>query len=353
VDLSIIIVNWNSADFLKVCLQSIYREARDLSLEVIVVDNASYDGSEAMIAERFPRVRYIQSSENLGFSRANNLGFQNSTGRILFFLNPDTKIEGQALRQMVSTFDSLPETGALGCRLRNGDGTLQTSCVQSLPTVLNQFLDSEELRARFPLASLWGIAALYQPGTEPRPVEMISGAALMVRRDVFQKVGQFTADYFMYAEDADLCCKIGAAGFKLYYLPDAQIIHYGGQSSKRRGESEFSALLMQESICLYFNKTAGPFRAWLYRVSRLVAGGIRLTILAVLRLVHRSGDRNIILKNATRKWATVFRWSLGLQKMTNPGRAPAGGIANKKSETTSKEETTVVTVQVIPRTHTQ
>src|SRR5450432_96179 len=160
-DLSIIIVNWNSVDFLRGCLVSICQPPQSISLEVIVVDNASYDGCDSMLAREFPRVRFIQSHENIGFARACNLGHQHSAGRILLFLNPDTKIVGNALADLVSGLDSLPDAGAIGCKLLNADGTLQKSCIQSFPTILNQCLDSEALRSRFPRSRLWGMAPLF------------------------------------------------------------------------------------------------------------------------------------------------------------------------------------------------
>src|SRR5271165_5655937 len=141
-DLSIIIVNWKSVDFLRGCLASIFSPGSSLSLEVVVVDNASYDGCEEMLSREFPQVRFIQSRENIGFARACNLGFRNSTGRVVLFLNPDTKVLGNALSSMVDGLESQSHAGAIGCKLLNGDGSLQTSCIQSFPTILNQALDN-------------------------------------------------------------------------------------------------------------------------------------------------------------------------------------------------------------------
>src|SRR5215467_7472730 len=118
-DVSVILVNWNSADLLRQCLASVFRLTSSVSLEVIVVDNASYDGADKMLQKNFPQVRFIQSSENFGFARANNLAFQSSTGRNVLFLNPDTVILGSAIAVMSATLDDCPEAGAVGCKILN------------------------------------------------------------------------------------------------------------------------------------------------------------------------------------------------------------------------------------------
>ena len=148
VALSIVIVNWKSADFLRKCLQSIFANASDMSLEVIVVDNASFDGSAELVEREFPGVHFVQSKENLGFAGANNLGVRSAKGRNLLFLNPDTEVIGTALERMSSFLDATPDAGAVGCKLLNTDGTVQTSCIQPFPTILNQAL----LRVRSTLA---------------------------------------------------------------------------------------------------------------------------------------------------------------------------------------------------------
>src|SRR5437762_3548719 len=132
-DLSIIIVNWNSKDYLRKCLKSIYANTHGIDFEIIVVDNASFDGSGELLAQDFPKVRFVQSHTNLGFARANNLGFGNSTGRNVLFLNPDTEAVGGALNELLQRLQRLPNAGVVGCKLLNTDGSMQTSCLQSYP----------------------------------------------------------------------------------------------------------------------------------------------------------------------------------------------------------------------------
>ncbi|HEY5814601.1 MAG TPA: glycosyltransferase family 2 protein, partial [Terrimicrobiaceae bacterium] len=206
-DLSIIFVNWNSKAFLQNCLKSVYQHCAEFSFEIIVVENATYDGCGDMLAAEFKNVTFVQSSTNLGFGGANNLGARLASGRNLLFLNPDTLLLDNSLRQLCTALDSLPNAGVVGCRLVSGNHAVQTSCIQSFPTVLNQVLDSDFLREAFPRSTLWGTEALLQTNS-PSMVEAISGACLMVKRKEFERVGGFTEEYFMYGEDLDLCFKI-------------------------------------------------------------------------------------------------------------------------------------------------
>jgi GT2 family glycosyltransferase len=318
VDASIIIVNWKSADFLRQCVASVFEQTPGIRFEVIVVDNASFDGSKGMLEREFPLARYIQSEENLGFARANNLGAQHATGEILLFLNPDTIILDHAILKMVKRFQSVPEAGILGCSILNADRTLQTSAIQSFPSILNQVLDAEILRNRFPQSPLWGIAALYQSGNSAARVEMISGAFLSIRASLFQQVHGFSEEYFMYGEDADLCRKVHDAGGQIEYLPTAQIIHFGGQSSKQQQTSAFSSLMMQESLNIYFRKFHGKGYSSLFRLSKAITSIGRLLLLYVLRPFSASEGGPQKQRSSIEKWKAVLRWSLGLHRAETP-----------------------------------
>ena len=231
IDLSIIIVNWNSANYIRKCISSIYENTKGIDFEIVVVDNASYDECESILKSEFPHVIFVQSTRNIGFAKANNLGFKYSFGETLLFLNPDTEIIGPALNQMLSFLQSTPDAGAVGCKLLNSDLSLQTSCIQPYPTILNQVLDIEYLKLRCPKLKLWGIWPLFHNNGNPEEIEVVSGACIMIKRNTFDKVEQFSTDYFMYTEDIDLCYKINQAGYKIYYIDDANIIHHGGGST--------------------------------------------------------------------------------------------------------------------------
>jgi len=311
-DLSIIIVNWRSKDYLDACLKSIFANLQGSRFEVIVIDNASYDGAGELLAREFPEVIFIQSAKNLGFAGANNAAFTRSQGRNILFLNPDTEIEGPAIGLMMKALETQPGAGIVGARLLNSDGSLQTSCVQSFPTLWNQALDSEFLRRRFPASPLWGMQALCQPRETPVEVEVISGACLMIKREAFEKVGQFSSDYFMYSEDVDLCFKVQRAGWKNYYAGQARVIHHGGRSSSASPQSSFAVVMTRESLLRYMRLRRGRVHAVLYRLTTGVAALGRLSMLGLgfgltLGKVHRGS-----FSSAMAKWASVLRWTLGL-----------------------------------------
>jgi len=308
VDLSIIIVNWHSREYLRGCIKSIVANTRKVSYEIIVVDSASFDGCGEMLRDQFPAVHFIQSDENFGFAAANNCGVAAARGEYLLFLNPDTELVGDALDTLWTQSRCLPAAGIVGARLLNADGSVQTSCIQAFPNVLNQLLDSEYLRTRWPTSPLWGTAALYAEGRDPQEVEGVSGACMLVQRATFEQVGRFSEDYFMYAEDMDLSHKIRSAGRRNYYVPTATVVHYGGSSSDR-AVSAFAAVMMPEAIWRFITKTRGRLHGSAYRVAMLTSAIGRLCFLTVLRL---GSVRRDSWEGPSRKWMAVLRWSLRL-----------------------------------------
>jgi GT2 family glycosyltransferase len=313
VELSIIIVNWKSKDYLRKCLASVLAETRGIEFEIIVIDSASFDGSEEMVRQEFPEVRFIQSQENLGFSKSNNRAFAESRGDVVLFLNPDTELVGPAINRLYDAMKALPNAGAVGGKLLNTDGTIQTSCIQAYPTILNQVLSAEALRRLTPRSRLWGMRAIFEASLKPVVVEMISGACLLMRRTVFEKIGQFSTEYFMYAEDVDLCYKAEQAGFSNYYFGEAVVVHHGGGSSQQ-ARSNFSSVMMIESISQFLKKSHGNVYSLCYR---LVLGGsalIRVVVLVLLSplLLLKSGVAR--WKSACSKWLAIFNWGLGLSR---------------------------------------
>lgn len=311
-DLSIIIVNWNSKDYLQKCIASILALTSGITYEIVVIDNASFDGVGEMLKKFYPQVRFIQSDKNLGFAKANNTAFKVSSGSHILFLNPDTELFVPAINIMFDYIHKLPKAGALGCRLLNADGSIQTSCIQSFPTILNQLLSSEFLRALFPKSSLWGMAALFSAENWPKEVEMISGACIMLRRTLFEHVGLFSEDYFMYAEDLDLCYKIKQAGYANYYVPDAIAIHFGGGSTEK-GPRDFSAVMMRESAWRFLRKTRGRLYGLAYRISMLISAIGRLVLLMIISPLYLIGNGRASWNASFRKWRVILIWSLGFE----------------------------------------
>lgn len=313
-DLSIIIVNWNSLDFTIDCVTSISECVRDLDYEVIVIDNASSDGLCLPLKEMYPAIRFIRSDENVGFARANNIGAAASKGGSILFLNPDTKVLKNAVQEMVLELMKCSEAGAVGCRLLNPDLTVQTSCVQRFPTILNQIFGLGFLQ-RFRLTAALSGLRVSDSEEASSDVEVVSGACLMVKRDAFNNVGGFSAEYFMYAEEADLCYKLRRAGWKVRFVGDAQIVHYGGQSTKKLVHTS-AEIMMRDSVFRLLRKFRGGPYARAYRVGLLLSAIVRLILICPILLIPKSMlDRDRVFF-AFRKWARIASWSVSLSGRT-------------------------------------
>lgn len=313
IDLSIIIVNWNCIAYTEQCLASIRDHSNGIDLEVIVVDNDSADAPCSTLLEKFPKTKLILSKENIGFGRANNLGVRHSEGRYLLFLNPDTVVLRDSLQRMISALERTPGVGALGCRLLNSDGSLQTTAVQSFPTILNQIFALAWLQQKWPTLKLWGKQALYsaQPDVV-HDVDFVSGAAILVKREVFELIGGFNPAYFMYAEEADLCLAIHKRGFRVGYTNRAQIIHFGGRSTTACDDT-FAHVTMQQSIYTFLQVSRGPSYAALYRLTLFSIALGRLGILLCMLPFAAAFDWPIKGESAKRgckKWITIARWGL-------------------------------------------
>ena len=296
-DLSIIIVNWNVRDLLRACLQSLTMDHgpwtvagasssvyRPWSVEIIVVDNASVDGSVAMVAAEFPEVRLIANAENIGFTRGNNQGVAVARGRYVFFLNPDTELVGDALVTMATYMDAHPEVGALGPQLRYGDGSLQSSR-RRFPTFATALFESTPLAWHWP-ANPW--ARRYRMEDDKsfevsetskvsaESVDWVVGAALMTRHTALDRIGGFDEGYFMYSEELDWCRRASDAGWQIVYLPAAQVIHHEGKSSEQVVAARH--IRFQTSKVRYFRKFHGRGQAEALRVFILVSFAVEWLI---------------------------------------------------------------------------
>jgi N-acetylglucosaminyl-diphospho-decaprenol L-rhamnosyltransferase len=308
-ELSIIIVNWNSKDYLARAVAAVKATLGAVDYEIVVIDSGSFDGSAEMLGREHPDVRFIQSASNLGFARANNEAARRSVGEVLLFLNPDTEVRGRAIELLLNALRSLPGAGIVGPKLLNTDGTVQDTCIRAFPTIANQLLDSDLLRTRFPRARLWGKQPLTLSEDRPYHVDAVSGACLMARRSHFEAIGMFSTDYFMYAEDMDLSMKLQRAGLRAYYVPRAIVVHHGGGSSSRTPVSKFAAVMSVESQWRFFRKMRSPRYAALYRVSMGVASILRIALLLLTWPLHSVRRRTS--PSALPKWAARLRWTFG------------------------------------------
>ena len=242
-DLSVTIVSYNTRELLRGCLTSVISTLSSrLNHEVLVVDNASTDGSAAMVQDDFPQVRLLINKENRGFAAASNQAIGQSGGRHIVLLNPDTVVAEGALDGMVKFLDEHAQVGVVGPKLLHPDGNLQHSAF-AFPTLPMIFLDFSPLNHRLIDSRLNGRypRALYEAG-EPFPVDHPLGAGLMVRRKVIEEVGLLDEGFFMYCEEIDWCMRIKKAGWRIYCFPQAEIVHYVGQSTAQFQEEMFVEL---------------------------------------------------------------------------------------------------------------
>lgn len=233
--LSIIIVSYNTRELLKNCIESIYMTYLKNNLEILVVDNGSSDGSPAMVREEFGNVILIESKENLGFAKANNIAVKRSKGDYILLLNPDTIVTEACLDKCVSYMDKHKNIGVLGCKVILPDGRLDLACRRSFPTPEVSFYRMTGLSKLFPKNKRIGQYNLtYLDENETYEVDSVVGAFMMVRREVVEQVGMLDEDYFMYGEDIDWCYRIKQAGWKVVYYHEAEIVHYKGASGGKK-----------------------------------------------------------------------------------------------------------------------
>jgi GT2 family glycosyltransferase len=252
--LSIIIVSWNVKDILSDCLHSILRDAAAFPCEIIIVDNASTDGTANHIKMKFPTVRVIENHENQGYAQANNQGTSLAAGQYLFFLNPDTVLFGDTLSKLVDFMDCNPDIAMCGPRILNEDKTLQTS-VRNFPSFRGAFY-------RYTILKYLGLFKSHFEKWHNRgfdydkqaDIEQLIGAAMLIRKKEFEQVGRFDERFFMYYEEVDLCRRLRNGGFRVVYYPGAQLIHLGGKSAKQIPAR--SRFMMLRSLLLYFRKNS-------------------------------------------------------------------------------------------------
>jgi hypothetical protein len=231
-EVSVVVVNWNTQDILRDCLRSIYEQGGEIDLEVIVIDNASTDGSVEMVKKDFPQVTLIENSQNRGFAAANNKGIAISKGRYVLLLNSDTVVLDNAIAKTAAFADSHPEAAVVGCRVLNPDRTLQPTCFM-FPSILNMLLSSTYLYKLFPKNKFFGRERMtWWNRNDIREVDVVTGCFMLVRQDAIKKVGSMDEQFFMYGEETDWCYRFKQAGWKILFAPCAEIIHLGGQSSK-------------------------------------------------------------------------------------------------------------------------
>jgi len=272
-DLSIVIASWNVKELLASCLASVYKSLQGTATEyeVLVVDNASSDGSADMVRERFPQARLMANVDNKGFAVANNQAMAESRGRYAVLLNPDTVLRDNALGILLRFMEDTPSAGMAGPRLVYGDGSFQHSAF-GFPSLAQAFFDFFPIHYRLLESRLNGRypRSLYASG-RPFAIDHPLGACMMVRCEVIEQVGPLDEQFFMYCEEVDWAMRIKSAGWDVYCVPAAEVVHYAAQSTRQFRDEMFVALW--RSRFRLFAKHYGPFYNWAVR--RIVRTGLR------------------------------------------------------------------------------
>ena len=252
-DLSVLILNYNVRDFLEQLLWSVKTALKGIDTEIIVIDNASVDGSVQMLKEKFPEVKSISNYQNVGFSRGFNTALESAVGKYVVLLNPDIVVQEDTFSEMIKFLDANPDVGMATCKVLNADGSLQLSCRRSFPSPTVAFGRMTGLSKAFPNSRIFGKYNMtYISENETHEVDAISGAFMFLRRDILEEVGPLDEQFYMYGEDLDWCHRIKGAGWKIYYVPSTQIIHYKGQSTRRSGFDDIQTFY--ESMQLFVQK---------------------------------------------------------------------------------------------------
>ena len=261
-DLSIVIVNWNTQHVIIECLESVYARLGELQAEVILIDNASTDNSVKEISTKFPQVRLIANDTNRGFAGANNQGMEIATGRFLLLLNPDTVVLDDAFAKSIDYLNENPDVGVVGCQVMENAETIQRTCFR-YPSIINTLMWVSGALAWKPLSRIAGRAA-YGPWDRrsQREVEVVSGMFMLVRREALEEVGFMDEEYFVFAEEADWCYRFRAAGWRCVFAPVGRILHVDGGSMSTNQASVRMYVQIQKSLLLFHRKHLG-FAHWL------------------------------------------------------------------------------------------
>jgi len=251
-DVSIIIVNWNTRNLVSDCLRSIYDHTCNIGFEIILIDNHSTDDSAEMIKNKFPQAALIENPSNYGFATANNQGMTVANGRYILLLNSDTIVLDHAVDKATVFADSHPEAAVVGCRILNPDMTLQPSCFM-FPSILNMVLSATYLYKLFPKSRFFGREQMtWWDRADVQEVDVVTGCFMLVRREAIEQVGMLDERFFMYGEETDWCYRFKEAGWKVIFAPVGEIIHLGGASSKQT--SSEMTLQLFGSILLFLKK---------------------------------------------------------------------------------------------------
>ena len=285
--LSVVIVNYNVRFFLEQCLLSVKNASKNCDIEVFVVDNNSVDGSNEMVESKFPEVELIKNKQNVGFSVANNQAIKRSTGDFVLLLNPDTVVQEDTFELCLEFMESTPDAGGLGVKMIDGKGVFLPESKRGLPTPEVAFYKIFGLSSLFPKSKRFGRYHMgYASNDETHSVDVLSGAFMLMRKSVLNKIGLLDETFFMYGEDIDLSWRIKLGGYKNYYFPKTQIIHYKGESTKK--SSINYVFVFYNAMVIFAKKHFSKSSAGLFSILINIAIWFRASLAVLQRLIQRA-----------------------------------------------------------------
>lgn len=288
---AIIIVSYNVADFIEACLESVFSLQTRFSYEVWIVDNQSTDHSLSIIEKKYPQVNLIKSPQNVGFAAANNLAIQKCRSDYIWLLNPDTVVDSLAMDILVNFLNNHEDYGCCGSRLLNPDGSLQISTFP-FPNNQNEFLRLTHFDKFFKTS----VYQMHHWDTDqPQDVDINQGASLMVRRFVFDQIGFFDEQFFMYTEEVDFCYRLSQAGWKNAWVPQSKVLHYGGLSTRQNKTAMF--LQLYQTKIQFFRKHYSSRKIALYKSILWIAAVLRIIPLSVLLRIKNDPTHKNLMQN--------------------------------------------------------
>jgi hypothetical protein len=299
--LSVIIVSYNTKDILCNCLQALFEHSKGVDMEVVVVDNDSRDGSAAMVRNEFPSVRLIENQVNTGFAAANNQAYALSRGKYIILLNPDAYLKHGSIAGAVEFMERTPGCGLCGGKIISPQGRLEPSA-RRFPSISSKLLTLSGISGKFPHSPILNHHE-FGGFAHDRPVEVdwVPGTFTIIRRSMLEAIGFFDERFYLYYEETDLCRRAKKAGWKIFFIPSAEVMHIGGASSKTRKEKAYDENAAQvlsfrlRSECLYYRKNHGPFMLMASTGVELLWHGLRIAKCTLI-----PGKESSIKRNAAR-----------------------------------------------------
>ena len=315
-DISIIIVSFNTRDLLKACLDSLFTTIKGVAFEIIVIDNHSSDGTREMLAQDYLSVRCFFNQENIGFSTANNKGASEARGTYLFFLNSDTVVRENAVNVLLRTIKD-KKYAMVGPRLIGRNGKIQYMCARRFPSLSGTLYNMFLLERFFPQSRIFGKNLMgYWDHKICRPVDSLSGAAIIIEKKLFKKIGGFNEEYLFYSEDIDLCYNARKSGGVVFYCADAEIIHYGGESSKTsKKRSKFYEVVLFNSNKLYFKKNTSWRCFLVFNLIAAAASILRLILIVLVGPFYRFRQDSDYGMPSIYKYSQIFLLAIGIKNI--------------------------------------